>query len=105
MLKKEFRLPKGHFKSEKVLSSPVYVLKLAKNGKPFSRFGVVVSKKVDKRATVRNRIKRKFRSCIESSLASIVAGYDFLFVFKKISEENELCQMFLTQFKKEKLIQ
>lgn len=105
MFERKFRLPKGYFKSEKVLSSPFYSLKLAKNGMPFSRFGIVVSKKIDKRATTRNKIKRKFRTCIERTFGKIVGGYDFLFIFKKTPLDEDCWELVLSQFKKEKFIQ
>lgn len=104
MFERRFRLPKGTFKSEKVLSSPSFLLKLAKNGKPFSRFAIAVPKKVDKRSTVRNRVKRKFRSCIEKNLSKIVKGYDFLFIIKQNIEEEKHCEAFLSQLKRESLL-
>ena len=56
---------------------------IAKNNLPYSRFGFVISKKIDNRSTVRNRTKRVFRSCIEELLQKIVDGYDMLFILYK----------------------
>jgi len=39
-------------------------LKVILNKKPESRFGFVIGNKIDKRATVRNRIKRQLREVI-----------------------------------------
>ena len=65
MLKKKYRLLKEtKFNKGDLYTSPFFVLRLAKNEKSFNRFGFVVSKKIDKRATARNRIKRQIRVCI-----------------------------------------
>ena len=100
MLKKENRLPRGFLKSESTINSYLYVFKIAKNQKNVSRFGFIVSKKIDKRATVRNRIRRKFRSCIEERLSEIERGYDFLFIFKKNIEKTNYCEILFGQLEK-----
>lgn len=103
MLKKINRLPKTLFRNEKRINFPDFDLKIRGNGEIVSRFGFVVSKKIDKRATIRNRIKRKIRSCVENNLEKIVGGYDFLFVVKR-NTENVNCDMILSQLKKENFI-
>ncbi len=103
MLKRKNRLPKIFFKHDRVVSSPFYNLKIRRNGELVSRFGFVVSKKIDKRATVRNRIKRKIRSCMEENLDKIVDGYDFLFILKKDIREN-VCSNLFSQLGKENLL-
>lgn len=103
MFKRKYRLPKKYFRGERTLYSSLYTLKLAKNGKKASRFGFVISKKIDKRATVRNRIKREFRKCIEDKIDQIVVGYDFLFILKTGNQENNFCNIIYSQFEKEGL--
>lgn len=88
MLKKESRLPKTKFRAEKSLSLQSLVLKIAANNVGISRFGFVVSKKIDKRAVLRNRIKRTLRNCLQECLAEIKPGIDFLFIVKKIPEKT-----------------
>jgi ribonuclease P protein component len=84
MLEKKLRLRKEtKFDKSQSFTSPFFVLKFTKNEQTFSRFGFVVSKKIDKRAVVRNRLKRQIRSCIETNLDKIASGYDLLFVLKK----------------------
>ncbi len=51
----------------------------------YSRFGVVVSNKISKEATQRNRIKRAFREAIRQSMGYINRGLDVVFLAKKIS--------------------
>lgn len=103
MLKRENRLPKIFFKKEKQLNSSLFDLKIAKSGRSLSRFAFVISKKIDKRATVRNRIKRKFRNCIEENLSKISKGYDFLFILKKNIEKENYCENLISLLKKENL--
>ena len=94
MLKKRMRLKKTILKRSSELSTPYFNLKIQANTEGGSRFGFIVSKKIDKRATVRNRIKRVLRSCIEESLPKIKHGYDFLFILKKEAvgkSRNDLC--------------
>ena len=47
-----------------------------------SRFGFVISKKIDKRAVVRNRIKRLLREVVRSNLEKIPDGFDVVFVVR-----------------------
>jgi ribonuclease P protein component len=83
MLKKQYRLP-AYVKLSRASSfaTPLFFLKVTENNLDHSRFSFVVSKKTDKRATARNRIRRLFRSCIEEMLDEIKTGRDMLFLLK-----------------------
>lgn len=83
MLKKIFRLPKVKLKSEEKIVSQHLVIKVAKNNIKESRFGFVVSKKIDKKATARNKIKRELRNIVQENLGRIKPGFDFLIIVKK----------------------
>ena len=84
MLKRKYRLLKEtKFDKKRFLTSPFFVLKVAENEKSFSRFGFVVSKKIDKRAVVRNKIKRQLRSIIENNFDKVPKGKDFLIIAKR----------------------
>mgnify|MGYP001268877558 CR=1 FL=1 len=108
MLKKKYRLlKKTKFDKKNLYNSLVFVLKFTENEKTLSRFGFVVSKKIDKRATVRNRAKRKIRVCIETNIDIIKPGYDMLFILKKqILEKttNEIGELTLGELKKQGLL-
>jgi len=84
MLKRIFRLPKGtRFNNSRLLSSPLFIIKVRENGLSFNRFTIIVSKKIDKRAVVRNRIKRLISSCIEELYKDLRSGCDMIFIVKK----------------------
>lgn len=107
MLSKNLRLRKTDFKKSAILNSPYFNLKTQPNTEEKSRFGFVVSKKIDKRAVVRNRIKRVLRSCIEENAEKIREGYDFLFVLKKEAigkDRGSVCSSLLTVLGREKLL-
>lgn len=92
MLKKIYRLTEVSLKSPKNITTPYFSIKSAKNNLEVSRFAFVVSKKVDKRAVVRNSVKRKLRSCVEEIFDRIENGNDFIFYpsQKAISSERGL---------------
>ena len=83
MFKRENRLVGGiRFNNSYSNSSSQFVLKKRKNGLLLNRFGIVVSKKVDKRAVVRNKIKRIFRNVLVDLNSNILCGHDILFIAK-----------------------
>ena len=90
MLERSFRLPsRTRFHNFQLIKTPYFVLKVAKNDLPVSRFGFIVSKKVSKLAVDRNRSRRVLRSGIEEILDSILPGLDFLFMqTKNLREES-----------------
>jgi ribonuclease P protein component len=104
MLAREYRLPAttklthAHF-----ARTPLFSVKYASNTLSVSRFAFVVRKATDKRAVVRNRIRRLLRSCIEELLPQIAPGYDMLFFLEKgiiDKQQKDLChelQEFLEQ--------
>lgn len=107
MLKKKYRLP-----LRQPLSSPIaihslsIIIKYAPNTLPISRFGFVVSKRVDKRAVVRNRLKRSVSYCIEEQMTRIQSGYDFVFVLKPdaLIPMSSLCAIIASSLSKHKLL-
>jgi len=85
MLAKKHRLPaKISTKHFLTFSEDFFSLRVGENKTKDSRFGFVVSKSVDKRAVVRNRLKRQFRRFIEENYSKIKPGYDFLFKLKPV---------------------
>ena len=91
MLQKAFRLPaNASFTNSKSLHTKSVVTKYLKNNLTSSRFGFVVSKRISKKAVVRNRIKRQLRARIEANIAEIANGYDMLCVIKRNIPEDQI---------------
>ncbi len=68
-------------------------LKWIKNDLAFSRFGIVISLKVSKKATVRNKIKRRIRAIIYQSLKTIKPRYDIIISTKPEIRELDYWQI------------
>lgn len=84
MLKRKFRLnAKLRLKNSVSCASPFFTLRIAENGLLYNRYGFIVSKKIDKRAVIRNKIKRQLGSIIENIQEEIKKGNDVLFIIKK----------------------
>ncbi len=58
------------------------ILRLKKNNFSHCRAGIIVSKKVSKKATQRNKIKRRMRQIIRKEVISLCDGYDFIIILK-----------------------
>ena len=63
------------------ISTPLFIAKVKPNTLSYPRFAFVVSKKIDKRAVVRNKLKRILRERV-FSLCDLHAGYDMVFVVR-----------------------
>jgi len=76
-------LPGVVFSAGRSFSTQFFLIKVIENGLGLNRFGIIVSKKIDKRAVARNRIKRLISSCIEELYKDMGFGYDMLFIVKR----------------------
>lgn len=84
MLKKELRLPAGlRLTRFAAYRSQSFKLLASENGLTHCRCGFIISKKIDKRAVVRNRSKRLLRSCVEEIMGKLNGKYDMLFIIQK----------------------
>ena len=82
-------------------------LKLIKNNLKASRFAFVVSQKVAKKATLRNKIKRRLRTIFRIRLPEIKTGFDGVVVVQKGGENKSfqtLSQVADKLLKKTKLL-
>lgn len=83
MLAKRYKLNIAEFIKKRptfVKKGPFFAVKTVSNGLSYSRFGVVVGKKVDKRATERNKIKRMFYRVIRERNLQNIPGQDMMIV-------------------------
>ena len=85
MLKKKYRFhSRGGvryvYQKGKTIRSPKVSLVFVDNAKGFTRFGVIVSKKVEKTAVRRNYIRRRVYEILRKNIDSIPKKRDYLFV-------------------------
>jgi len=72
-----------------------------------SRWGFVVSKKVDKRAVMRNKIKRRLRAIVRQNLPRLRSGFDVMVLTRaeiKALTYQQLREKFLSLLEKANLI-
>lgn len=98
MLPKSLRLPsKQKLSNPQRMQTDFFSISFLPNNTGVNRYGIVVSKKIDKRAVVRNRLKRVLRSIVEELHIKLPQGNDILFVVKRnfqdISREEILKTM------------
>lgn len=83
MLKKRFKLNTSEFKEVfnfgKTHKTSYSIIKMKENKVAYPRFAVVVSKKIAKKATERNVIKRRFFHAFEEKKAQFSKA-DYIFV-------------------------
>lgn len=64
-------------------------LKCEKNGLEISRFGILVSTKVSKKAVVRNKIKRRIRQALFLNMDRLKNGYDCAVICRPAIAEKD----------------
>lgn len=112
MLSKKYRLPLREElhqiqKEGETYQFPLFGLLVAKNKLSVSRFGFIVSNKIHKRATKRNKIKRLLRESVQKLLPKIKPGFEVVFLVKKgiLDKEFKAIQLAVkTAFKKTEII-
>jgi ribonuclease P protein component len=107
MLKDKNRLSKDSdiqnvFKKGQIYFSPFFNVKILKNSLNDPRFCIVISTNISKKAVIRNKTKRQFRSIIQSDLENI-KNYDIVILTKApvtVTPFNELKKTFEFLIKK-----
>ena len=82
MFEKRLRFPFKKGMPKTSVNSPQFLLKYGQNNLSHARFAVVVSKKIDKKATGRNKIKRRVVSLIKKVFEKELP-FDFVFIVRK----------------------
>jgi len=108
MLKRSHRLSaKTRISGSFHLTGLLFTLRYVKNREKESRFVFIVSKKVNKSAVIRNRIRRQMSEGVADLLTKIKPGYDFLFTAKKNAQgktTEEIYKEIESNIKKAELI-
>lgn len=87
------RLPSTHLISSRTFVSPLFTLKFSNTTLSYPRFAFVVAKRIDKRAVVRNRLKRVLREIVYQQVSRKNISGDFLFIVKKNFIDSALEQI------------
>ncbi len=67
------------FKKGKGFKEDFLILRFVSNNSKECRFGIIVSRKISKRAIVRNKIRRRIREIIKPKIPKIKTGADIVF--------------------------
>ena len=99
---------KKTFQKGKSFFTKILGVKILKNNLEASRFGIVVSTKISKKAVQRNKIKRQIREVLRLNLDKVKPGFDVVIItlpairdLKYADTEKEL----LTALKKLNILQ
>jgi len=81
MLKRIYRITKAEdyrriYRQGSKIYNPFFILRCLSNQKSVGRFGVIISKKVAKKAVLRNRLKRQITEIIRLTRPGVLSGYD-----------------------------
>lgn len=87
MLAKKYRLIKKKdfektFKQGRFLKNNFFNIRIIENNLEISRFGFVVSLKVSKKATERNKTRRRLQESIGLKIEQIKSGFDIVIMAK-----------------------
>ena len=112
MLAKENRLKRKKdfeklFKEGKSFREKFLVLKINKNNLNSNRFGFIVSKKVSKKAPVRNKIKRRLREIVRKEIDNYQKGFDVAIIALPgtvLKDFKEIDQALTSALKKIKIL-
>ena len=77
----------------KVIKNDFLLFKIMKNNLQKSRFGFIVSKKVSKKASQRNKIKRRLRKIFMDNLKELKESFDVVVVALSGIEKKEFSQI------------
>ena len=96
------------FKKGKNFKEDFLILRIVSTKRKENRFGIIVSQKISKKATVRNKIKRKIRAIIKPVMPGIKQGEDIVFVALpglEVKDFREIEKTINKLFKKAELIE
>src|SRR3989338_3939222 len=77
----------------KSMAGAFFVVKAMRNEYKSSRFGFIVNNKIDNRATVRNKIKRRLREIARLNFTKLKDGIDILIVVKPTAKGKSMIEL------------
>lgn len=112
MLPKQIRLSQSNYKNSFKKKGMMFqgkhtgLLTADRQDNQPTRFATIIGKKIEKRATKRNKIKRRIQATILSEIKNIKPGYDCLILVKKSAikaKHQELQESVIKTLEKAKL--
>lgn len=94
-------------KEGKKIKTGYLILKILPNNLAKIRVGVLIGKKISKKATIRNKIKRRLKELVRQNLEKIEKGLDLVFIpCPEIKNKNfiELKSLFFQILKKAQIL-
>jgi ribonuclease P protein component len=112
MLSAQYRLRKQKdfdivYSKGRIVFGPLFNVRFLNIGSAPSKFAFVVSKKTEKTAVGRNRIKRRLREVVQRYITTIKPGFDIVINIKRSAlsaSYEELEKSFLESLKKSRLL-
>ena len=95
MLSKKHKINRKLFsnikqKKGRVYHSPFFTLHIYTIDKALLKFSIVVSHKISKKATLRNKIKRTLFTSIEKNKKNMTPGFAYIFYLKKLLKKADI---------------
>ena len=81
------------FKNSLSFKGNLFILKATKNKLGLNRFGFVVSQKVSKKATIRNKIRRRLVEAVRPRIKDIKVGADIVLIALPGIEKKRLSEI------------
>lgn len=81
------------FRNSKSFKNNLFIFKIIKNNLGFNRFGFVVSQKVSKKATIRNKIRRRLAEILKAEARNTKIGTDMVFIVLPGIEKKEFFEI------------
>jgi len=81
------------FKKGASFKDGLFILRFIKNGSDKNRFGFIVSQKVSKKATVRNKVRRRLTEIIKAKREEIKNGTDLVLIALPGIEKKEFSEI------------
>jgi len=94
MLAKQLRLAKKKdfkkiFKQGKFSYTKIFSLKVLANQMDTNRYGIIISTKVSKKSSERNKLKRQFREAVKELDKKLLPGFDLVIIVSPAAKNQE----------------
>ena len=81
------------FKNSRIFRNSLFIFRIGKNNLGLNRFGFIISQKVSKKATIRNRIRRRLAEVIKLNADKIKVGTDLVLIVLPLAGKKEFIEI------------